>query len=57
MSLDVAPVREERLAEILSDDALEFLAELHGSFNPRRLELLQERERRGAPSDFLEETR
>ena len=56
-SLDVAPVREERAADILSDDALEFLAELHGRFEPRRQELLRARKERGAPSGFLEETR
>jgi malate synthase len=56
-SLDVAPIREERAAGILSDDALEFLSELHGRFNPRRLELLQTRKERGAPSGFLEDTR
>ena len=57
MSLQAAPVKEERAADIVSDDALEFLAELHGRFNPRRLELLQARKQRGAPSGFLEETK
>ncbi len=56
-SLDVAPVKEERANDILSDDALAFLAELHGRFNPRRLELLEARKQRGAPSGFLEETK
>jgi malate synthase len=56
-SLEAAPVHEARAADILSDEALDFLAELHGRFNPRRLELLQAREERGAPSDFLAETR
>jgi malate synthase len=56
-SLEAAPVQEERARDILSDDALEFLAELHGRFNPRRLELLQARKERGAPSGFLGETR
>jgi malate synthase len=32
--------------EILSDAALEFLARLHREFNPRRIELLSERQRR-----------
>jgi malate synthase len=56
-SLEAAPVKEERAADILSDDALEFLAELHGRFEPRRQELLKARKERGAPSGFLEETR
>jgi malate synthase len=56
-SLDVAPVREERLADILSDDALEFVAELHHRFDPKRQELLRARRGRGAPRDFLRETR
>jgi malate synthase len=56
-SLDVAPVREERLAEILSDDALDFVAELHGRFEPKRQELLRARREQGAPRDFLRETR
>jgi len=56
-SLEAAPVQEERARDILSDDALEFLSELHGRFNPRRLELLAARKQRGAPSGFLDETR
>ncbi len=56
-SLEAAPVKEERAADILSDDALDFLSELHARFNPRRLELLQARKERGAPSGFLEETK
>ena len=56
-SLEATPVRGERAADILSDEALKFLAELHDRFNPRRLELLQARKERGAPSDFLAETR
>ena len=49
--------------EILSDDAVAFLAELHGRFDTRRLELLAaRRERRAALGaagklDFLPETR
>jgi malate synthase len=56
-SLEAAPVKEERAADILSDDALDFLSELHSRFDPRRLELLQARKQRGAPSGFLEETK
>ena len=58
MSLDIAPTQDDRLAEeILSDDALAFVGELHGRFGARRQELLQARSERGAPSGFLEETR
>jgi malate synthase len=57
VSLDIAPPADERLAEILSDEALGFVGELHGRFGARRLELLQARHERGAPSGFLEETR
>ena len=56
-SLEAAPVKEERAADILSDDALDFLSELHARFNPRRLELLQARKEREAPSGFREETK
>jgi malate synthase len=57
-----APV-EGRKAEILTDEALAFVAELHHSFEPRRRELLARRaERRrqlraGDLPDFLPETR
>ncbi|HEX5619870.1 MAG TPA: malate synthase A [Solirubrobacteraceae bacterium] len=58
MSLDIAPTQDDRLAEeILSDDALAFVGELHGRFGARRHQLLQARSERGAPSGFLEETR
>jgi malate synthase len=58
VSLDIAPTQDDRLAEeILSDDALAFVGELHGRFGDRRHELLQARSERGAPSGFLEETR
>jgi malate synthase len=56
-SLEAAPVKEERAADVLSDDALDFLSELHSRFDPRRLKLLQARKQRGAPSGFLEETK
>jgi len=71
MSVDVAarpsvtltkPV-EGRDAEILTPEALAFLAELHRRFNDRRLELLALREERqtrfdaGARPDFLPETK
>jgi malate synthase len=57
VSLDIAPTADDRLAEILADDALAFVAELHGRFGARRDELLQARHERGAPSGFLDETR
>ena len=56
-SWTVAAPPDERLAEILSDDALAFVGELHERFGARRRELLQARAERGAPSGFLEETR
>ncbi|MEA2281353.1 MAG: malate synthase [Solirubrobacteraceae bacterium] len=57
MSVETAPPPAERTEEILSDDALAFLGELHGRFGARRSELLQAREQRRPPSGFLEETR
>ncbi len=54
---------ERSRTEILNEEALEFLAELHGRFDARRLELLAARgERRaalaaGGKLDFLPETR
>jgi malate synthase len=57
------PLDERSRTEILSADALAFLAELHGRFDARRLELLgARRERRaeiaaGGTLDFLPETR
>ncbi|HEX4692738.1 MAG TPA: malate synthase A [Solirubrobacteraceae bacterium] len=56
-TLDIAPAPDERTTEILSDEALAFVAELHGRFNARRKELLQARRERQPPSGFLEETR
>ena len=56
MTLDIAPTADDRLAEILSDDALGFVGELHNRFGARRNQLLQARAERGAPSGFLEET-
>ncbi|MBY0546692.1 MAG: malate synthase A [Candidatus Obscuribacterales bacterium] len=52
----------KEFGEILNPPALEFLCELHNRFNPRRLELLQLREKRqqelneGKLPDFLPET-
>jgi malate synthase len=51
------PELDERTrTEVLTPDALAFLGELHGRFNPRRKELLKARRERMAPEDFLLET-
>ena len=58
-----APSSDERANDILSADALEFIAELHGRFEPTRQELLAARRERaqelqnGGTLDFLEETK
>ena len=57
-----APVHD-RFDEILTDDALAFLARLHHEFEPRRRELLEARDRRyaelanGGTLHFLDETK
>src|SRR5579864_4025525 len=59
---DITLPIEGRAAEILTPDALAFLAELHRRFNGRRLELLAARQARqarwdaGEAPDFLSET-
>jgi malate synthase len=63
MSVDVAPTREERLEDVISGAALDFVGELHARFEPRRIELLTARRERaaellrGATLDFRPETR
>lgn len=57
MSITAAPPAEDRLVEILSPQALAFVAELHGRFGARRNDLLRARAERQPPSGFLEETR
>jgi malate synthase len=58
----LGPVDSEQAA-ILSHDALEFFVQLHRAFNPRRLQLLQERRlrqealNRGERPHFLSETK
>jgi malate synthase len=42
---------------VLTPDALAFLGELHGRFDPRRVELPAVRRERMVPEDFLLETR
>ena len=57
-----APV-EGRMKEVLTPEALEFVARLHREFNPKREELLRKRADRqrglesGEMPGFLEETR
>jgi malate synthase len=61
--LDVVAPAQGRAREVLSPEALEFVAGLHRRFNPRREELLRAREERqeritaGELPDFLPETR
>jgi malate synthase len=57
MNVETAPPPADRTDEILSDDALAFVSELHSRFGRRRSELLEARERRDPPSGFLDETR
>jgi malate synthase len=56
VTLHVAPV-DDRLASILSAEAVQFLEELQGGFGPRRTQLLEARRKRQPPAGFLEETR
>ncbi len=61
--VEVAGPISERFDEVLTDDALQFLATLHRNFDARRLELLDLRQRRytdlasGGKLDFLSETK
>jgi malate synthase len=61
--LDVVAPAHGRAGEVLSPEALEFVAGLHRRFNPRREDLLRAREKRqaritaGDLPDFLPETR
>src|SRR4051812_17981395 len=50
----ISPSREA-LSEVLTDEAQEFLRELHDRFDPERLALLEARVERGPPA-FLEST-
>ena len=56
MNVETAPPPADRTEDILSDEALAFVAELHGRFGQRRSELLEAREQRDPPSGFLDET-
>jgi malate synthase len=61
--LDVVPPGKEAYEHILTPEAVDFLAELHGRFEPRRQERLAARRARAAEVarsgslDFLDETR
>ena len=57
MNVDIAPLNTPALDPILSAETVDFLAELHARFDPRRRELLAARAERGAPTGFLPETR
>jgi malate synthase len=57
MNADIAPLNAPALEPILSAEAVDFLAELHARFDPRRRELLAARHDRGAPTGFLPETK
>jgi malate synthase len=57
MSVRADPSDLPAASKILSDDALQFVAQLHRSFGARRTELLKQRAaRRGEPLDFLPDT-
>ncbi|HTU30489.1 MAG TPA: malate synthase A [Solirubrobacteraceae bacterium] len=57
MNADIAPLNAPALEPILSTEAVEFLAELHARFDPRRRELLAARQTRSTPTGFLPETK
>ncbi len=63
MSVEITAPIHDRFDEILTEDALAFLARLHREFEPRRRELLEARGRRyadlaeGGMLHFLEETK
>ena len=52
-----------RYNEIISNEALKFIQEIHKKFNPKRLELLEKRKKKqnaidnGDKLDFLEENK
>jgi malate synthase len=63
MSVEIIAPIHDRFEEILTDDALTFLARLHREYEPRRRELLEARAQRydelsrGGTLHFLEETK
>jgi malate synthase len=56
MTVDITPLNDRELAPILSEDAIDFLTELHERFDGRRRELLAARRDRTAPTGFLADT-
>jgi malate synthase len=59
VTITIAPepkLSDRATAEVLTPAAVEFLADLHRRFEPRRRELLAARRGRPAPADFLPET-
>ena len=60
---EILGARKGRAAEVLTSEAIDFIADLHRRFDPRRRELLAKRVERqkrfdaGEASDFLESTR
>jgi malate synthase len=60
--LEIVPELDKTALNLLTEDALQFLKDLHKTFNPRRLELLEERKKRqerlniGQIPTFLPET-
>jgi malate synthase len=63
MSVEITAPLHDRFDEILTDDAMDFLARLHREFEPRRRELIEARTRRyeelaaGGALHFLDETK
>ena len=63
MSVEFTAPMHDRFEEILTDDAVDFLARLHREFEPRRRELIEARARRydelaaGGTLHFLDETK
>ena len=62
-SIDISGEILSRYSEILSDEALQFILDIHKHFDSKRLELLNERKKRqkliddGDKLDFLDETK
>jgi len=46
VAVEVTGEARNRFAEVLTPEALDFIADLHNSFNGRRIELLQRRAER-----------
>ena len=63
MDVEITAPMHDRFDEILTDDAMSFLARLHREFEPRRRELIEARARRyeelsrGGTLHFLDETK